>query len=291
MQEIQRALELLLPQQDHFDHCAVGVIDFAKSSFETCGDTHIWFDLASVTKVLGHSAAHAMRPDLFTDEMRLLLEHRAGLPAWGLLPKSGWQEIILSYKPKAAETLYSDYSAMRVSLELAKKGHPTPKILSKVWGQELCFWKDLPNTASVVKTGEREGRDILGEVHDPNAWVIGEWCGHAGLFGTVKGVCQTLLNLQNEKKFIKTIQSEMKAHTHRFIYGWDRVENPAQTLAGSGCSASTFGHLGFTGTSVWIDAEKMKGHVILTNATRDGWYCKAGLQELRAVIGNLAWKS
>lgn len=291
MQEIKRALELLLPQQDHFDHCAVGVIDFKKPSFEICGDTDVWFDLASVTKVLGHSAAYAMRPDLFSEEMRLLLEHRAGLPAWGLLPNPGWQDIILSYKPKAAETLYSDYSAMRVSLELAKLGHPTPKILSQVWDQELCFWKDLPSTALVVKTGDREGRDILGEVHDPNAWVIGDWCGHAGLFGTVKGVCQTLLNLQNETKFIQTVQAEMKNHPHRFVFGWDRVENPAQTLAGVGCSSSTFGHLGFTGTSVWIDAEKMKGHVILTNATRDGWFCKTGLQELRAVIGNLAWKN
>ncbi len=290
MEEIKRALELLLPQQDHFDHCAVGVIDFKKSTFEICGDTDVWFDLASVTKVLGHSAAYALRSDLFTPDMRLLLEHRAGLPAWGLLPNPGWREVILSYQPKSAETLYSDYSAMRVSLELEKSGNSTPQILSKIWDKELCFWKNLPQEAKVVKTGEREGRDIIGEVHDPNAWLLNEWCGHGGLFGTVRGVCQTLLNLEQKTQFIKAVSAEMKFHTHRFVFGWDRVENPAQTLAGVGCSSSTFGHLGFTGTSVWIDAEKMRGHVILTNATRDGWYCKAGLQELRTVIGSLAWK-
>ena len=288
--EIQRLIELMLPQQVHFDALAVGVIDFKKQSFTTCGHTDTYFDLASVTKVLGMASVYALHPKEFSPEMRLLIEHRAGLPAWGLLPNPGWKEIINSYHPKEAATLYSDYSAIRANLEIENKfKKTTPEILKKIWDKEVCFWRNLPGDAACVATGERNNHVIQGDVHDPNAWVIKEWCGHAGLFGTVAGVCRTLLKLEEESKFINLVKTGMANHPHRFIFGWDRVENPQETLAGVGCSTQTFGHLGFTGTSVWIDAEKMMGHVILSNATRDGWYRKDGLNELRRAIGSLVW--
>ena len=43
------------------------------------------------------------------------------MPAWGLLPNFGWKEQILNYSIKESETLYSDFSALRVMLELEKK--------------------------------------------------------------------------------------------------------------------------------------------------------------------------
>ena len=64
---------------------------------------------------------------------------------------------------------------------------------------------------------------------------------------------------------------------------------PNDTLAGNGCSQATAGHLGFTGTSVWIDFEKEVGHIILSNATQNYWYEKAGLNQLRRTIGQLVW--
>lgn len=290
MDKIQQIIELLLPQQEHLDHLAVGVVDFKTLKFKSYGHTHTWFDLASVTKILGFASAYVLDPKTFTPEMRLLAEHRAGLPAWGLLPNPGWQDIIKSYPIKSAETLYSDYSAMRVTLEYAQKNKSSiPQALKAVWHDEVKFWRDVPPGAHTPKTGERGGQDIRGDVHDPNAWVIKDWCGHAGLFGTVAGVCQTLLNLQAQCEFIQQVSAEMKTHAHRYTFGWDRVENPSNTLAGIGCSKATFGHLGFTGTSVWIDAEKMRGHVILSNATRDGWYCKEGLNDIRRLIGEEVW--
>lgn len=291
MDEIQRTIDLMLPQQTHFDRLAVGVIDFKAQKFQSYGHTESWFDLASVTKVLGFASAYVLNPKNFTSEMRLLAEHRAGLPAWGLLPNPGWQDIINGYGIKEASTLYSDYSAMRVTLEYAKKnGHTIPEALEKIWDDEVKFWREVPAGVETPKTGERGGQAIRGDVHDPNAWVIKEWTGHAGLFGTVGGVCRTLLNLEKKCGFIKLVSEGMVNHPHRFIFGWDRVENPQQTIAGVGCSDMTFGHLGFTGTSVWIDAKKMRGHVILSNATRDGWYCKDGLNEIRRTVGQLAWR-
>ncbi len=66
--------------------------------------------------------------------------------------------------------------------------------------------------------------------------------------------------------------------------------NPDDTLAGRGCGEFTFGHLGFTGTSIWIDPEKMKGHVILSNATKFHWFDKTNLNDMRRVIGEQVWK-
>lgn len=291
MEQIIRCRELMLPQLAHLDVLAVGVIDFAKGQLETCGDDGPWYDLASVTKVLGNSAVQALRPELFDPELRLLLEHRAGLPAWGLLPRTGWKDVIRSYPVKEAPVLYSDFSAMRTTLEIAARtGTTVPEHLQAIWDPEVRFWRDVPATAICPKTGERGGNDIRGDVHDPNAWTIGEWCGHAGLFGTVGGVCRTLLALEKRTGFITKVAQEMDKTPHRFVWGWDRVENPAQTLAGAGCSKHTFGHLGFTGTSVWIDAERNRGHVILSNATRDGWYLKDGLNEFRRTVGELVWR-
>lgn len=291
-EELQRLIELLLPQQEHFDALAVGVVDFRTGSFEVAGHAHLFFDLASVTKVLGGSAVHALHPQAITPELRLLLEHRAGLPAWGLLPRQGWREILTSYPISDAPTLYSDYSCMRANLEIERAlGKSVPELLRGTWDRELCFWKDLPPAAECPVTGERGFHPIQGTVHDPNAWVIGEWTGHAGLFGTAAGVCRTLLALEDKTQFIARIKTELSSHRERFVYGWDRVEDPQSTLAGRGCSGFTFGHLGFTGTSVWIDADKRKGHVILSNATRDGWYLKAGLNDVRRAVGEVVWRS
>jgi CubicO group peptidase (beta-lactamase class C family) len=85
------------------------------------------------------------------------------------------------------------------------------------------------------------------------------------------------------------VKKDLATHNHRFAYGWDRVENPGNTLAGAGCGPSTFGHLGFTGTSIWIDPEKGLGHVILSNATKYHWYDKVGLNDIRRAIGEKVW--
>ena len=77
----------------------------------------------------------------------------------------------------------------------------------------------------------------------------------------------------------------------RFVNGWDTVDinNGKESLAGRGCGPFTFGHLGFTGTSIWIDSEKRIGFIILTNATRDFWYERTRLNDLRKEIGRFIW--
>ena len=283
------------------DAIGVGVIDFSKKSFDAFEATtfegevtfssspSLYFDLASLTKPLTNSLSYFLNERVFDDEMKLCLNHRAGLPSWGLLPQAGWEEQILSYAIKESETLYSDFSALRVMLELKKKGINQKELCKKIWDKETIYWTDLPAWYQKPQYGFKNGHANFGEVHDPNAWVIGGFCSHAGLFSTVDGLCRTLINYQEQTDFISKTLANLKEHSNRFSYGWDRVVNPSDSLAGAGCGPQTFGHLGFTGTSIWIDPDKMLGHVILSNATKFHWYDKKGLNEIRRAIGELVW--
>ena len=301
MNKLKNIISLLMPSED-FDALGVGVIDFRKESFEAFEANQFkqdtltfkreptsYFDLASLTKPLTNSLSYFLSPESFDENTILCLNHRGGIPSWGLLPKDGWQEIVLSYPVKESETLYSDFSALRVTLELKRKNVDQKKLCTGVWDQETLFWKDLPAHFPTLQYGYKNSLPNFGQVHDPNAWVIDDFCSHAGLFSTTDGLCRTLLNYQKKTGFIEKVRADLLRHKHRFTFGWDRVENPVTTLAGAGCGPMTFGHLGFTGTSIWIDPDKMLGHVILSNATKYHWYNKTGLNDLRRDIGEEVW--
>ncbi len=287
---------------EKFDALGVGVIDFKKKEFSALevnkfeGDLKfkeeptLYFDLASLTKPLTNSLAYFLKPENFDEKMLLCLNHRGSLPAWGLLARDSWKELVSSYPIKEGATLYSDFSALRVKLELDKKSVNQKSLCSTVWDKETIFWKDRPSHFPTPQYGYKNSLPNFGQVHDPNAWVIDEFCTHAGLFSTVDGLCRTLLKYQEKTGFIEKVKTDLSQHAHRFSFGWDRVENPATTLAGVGCGPQTFGHLGFTGTSIWIDPEKMIGHVILSNATKYHWYDKTGLNDLRRALGEEIWK-
>lgn len=303
MKELKKLIDLNMKRQN-FDSLVVGVIDFKKASYQCCAsqsksaliDQNLeqsYFDLASVSKPLILALAALIHPEVIDGPLLWLLEHRAGVPAWGRLSHKGWREQIESYPLSPSETLYSDYGALRLMLELEKKlGTSLKSVVSPFWDSEVSFWKDLPEASSTVPTGMRGGKLICGEVHDDNAFVINSFVSHAGLFATIHGVCRTLLKMQKELSFIDKIAQEIDKMpaSQRYIRGWDRVMDPRNTLAGKGCSKYTFGHLGFTGTSIWIDPEKLKGHVILTNATLNYWYEREGLSEIRRMIGEWVWR-
>jgi hypothetical protein len=300
MNNLQKIISALLPQGP-MDAVGVGIIDFQKNSFEAFeahtlegevkfrAEPMLYFDIASLTKPLTNSLSYFLKPDAFSKEMLLCLNHRGGLPTWGLLGSDSWKKQILSYPVKESETAYSDFSALRVLLELESKGISEKNLCEKVWDKETLFWKDLPAWYPVLQTGFKNGRPNYGLVHDPNAFTINEFCSHAGLFSTTDGLCRTLLNYQKETKFLTIVRNDLETHSHRFSFGWDRVENPNATLAGKGCGNFTFGHLGFTGTSIWIDPDRKLGHVILTNAVKNHWHDRTNLNDLRRALGEVIW--
>lgn len=116
------------------------------------------------------------------------------------------------------------------------------------------------------------GRIIQGEVNDENASAMGGVAGHAGLFGdalSVARVARCLLGggaplFRRETVELFTTRESGPPGTSRAL-GWDTPSVPSQ--AGTRFSARAFGHLGYTGTSLWCDPEKGLSVTLLTNRT------------------------
>lgn len=290
----------LLMERQNFDCLAVAGVDFSSERFESyelnkgrfAGRKGLFFDLASLTKPLTLSSSFLLRPDLFDGEedFSLLLNHRGGLPEGGRCSRKSWREDILSFPIIPSPTCYSDFSALRLMLELEKKsGLKLFDLCGKFFDKELLFWKDVKEKSLCVSTGTRGGQDIQGEVHDDNAFIIGEFCSHAGLFATVDGLCRSLLNLAGYG-LLESMEKAFRIHDgERFICGQDRPMDGETSLAGKGISSLAFGHLGFTGTSFWIDLEKKKGLIILSNAVSASWYDRDSLNHLRREVGKVFW--
>ena len=117
------------------------------------------------------------------------------------------------------------------------------------------------------------GRLLQGEVHDENAAAMGGIAGHAGLFGTAESVLaitgawlrahrgqSTMLNGELVREFT---QRRTDVPQSSWALGWDTPSVPSSS--GEYFSSESFGHLGFTGTSVWIDPQRELEVVLLSN--------------------------
>ncbi len=123
-----------------------------------------------------------------------------------------------------------------------------------------------------------------GEVHDPNAWVMGGVAGHAGLFGTTGSVGHWAsgLLLRSEGRatgdmrldgIAPNVVNDFWRLSRRgltrtgapstWVLGWDTPS--VASSAGRHVSPDAVGHLGFTGTSVWVDRTRRMVVVLLTN--------------------------
>ncbi|MFZ0133821.1 MAG: serine hydrolase domain-containing protein [Desulfobacterales bacterium] len=133
-----------------------------------------------------------------------------------------------------------------------------PRIFSDVAATELCPWRR---------------RLLEGLVHDDNAFALGGVAGHAGLFGSAGAVHILLTSLW--QAFLGdsppalppagVVQTFMRpADAGRRPLGFDA---PSKTGSSSGrfFSSATVGHLGFTGTSFWLDLRQSIGVILLTN--------------------------
>lgn len=113
---------------------------------------------------------------------------------------------------------------------------------------------------------------IQGEVNDENASVMGGVAGHAGCFATAGDVSEfahCLLSggtpLVNKKTLeIFTRREATPPGTSRAL-GWDTPSHPSQS--GKYFSPNAYGHLGYTGTSLWIDPDRQLSVTLLTNRT------------------------
>lgn len=227
-------------------------------------------------------------PDKAAITIRHLLTHSGGLEAYAALFKTfhGRQEYLreinarpLKYTPGSA-MVYSDWDMILLQLVMERI---TGKTLDVLAGERIFQPLGMSDTrflpppewksriAATELVPERGGL-LRGVVHDENAWAMGGVSGHAGLFSTARDLsifAQFLLNggESNNVRLLKpttiarwtACQSKLSSRT----LGWD-TPSP-NSSAGHYFSARSFGHTGFTGTSIWIDPEKQLYLVLLTN--------------------------
>ncbi len=117
-------------------------------------------------------------------------------------------------------------------------------------------------------------RVLCGEVDDENAWVMGGVAGHAGLFGTARDVDAIARIVEGasmgENDFLPRDLVERMWAIDQGVAGSTRTlgwDSPAASgsAAGERMGPRTVGHLGFTGTSLWIDRDRRLAVTLLTN--------------------------
>jgi CubicO group peptidase (beta-lactamase class C family) len=115
---------------------------------------------------------------------------------------------------------------------------------------------------------------LIGEVHDDNAWSMGGISAHAGLFATASDVAALGAAWLESRKRGGFISRDLavEATTPRLLgrgLGWD-FKSPAGSSAGTHLGPQSFGHLGFTGCSLWVDPQRDLSVALNTNRVHFG---------------------
>lgn len=135
----------------------------------------------------------------------------------------------------------------------------------------------IERNSDAVAPGSEKIRthQIWGEVHDGNAYFMGGVAGHAGLFSTAKEVFKIAQQfLPNYTRLLKPETCELFRTNFTKGMNEDRsfafqLASTKDSTAGTKMSPESFGHNGFTGTSLWIDPVKDRIFVLLTNRTHN----------------------
>jgi CubicO group peptidase (beta-lactamase class C family) len=151
-----------------------------------------------------------------------------------------------------------------------------PLVFCPTAGQVQLEVACSPVDASRIAPTERDewrNRLLCGEVHDENAAAMGGIAGHAGLFGTAESVLAvsgawlcgyhergSMLDARLVRQFTTRQDSSTRSS---WALGWDTPSAPSSS--GSFFSEESFGHLGYTGTSLWIDPRRELEVVLLSN--------------------------
>lgn len=160
-------------------------------------------------------------------------------------------------------------------------------------GEDYSRWTNL----IAPTTRQDDGSVLRGQVHDPLARIMnGGISGNAGVFSTVDDIALLCATLQNGGRWKRTrILSEQTVHAMRTVpdwakefgrtYGWD-VSSPYASCNGEHLSSETYGHTGYTGTSIVIDPVNDISIILLVNAVHpiDG---PSRMVRLRSLISNI----
>ena len=218
--------------------------------------------------------------------VRHLLTHRSGLPAGRELwraprtPEEARQAVIetpLAYRP-GRYFEYSDLGADMLGWVVeAVSGQPLDQFVrERVFeplGMNDTFFRPTDSLRARIAPTEvspPRGYPLRGEVHDENAYILGGVAGHAGLFSTADDLAifaQMMLNGGVYDGVRIVSDSTVRLFTQRAAgsraLGWEMAEG--RHGAGEYLSPDAYGHVGFTGTSLWIDPQRNMFVILLTN--------------------------
>jgi serine-type D-Ala-D-Ala carboxypeptidase len=221
--------------------------------------------------------------------LRMLLAHSSGLPAYEKLflrSKSREELLHAAFVTELAadpgsRAEYSDIGFIILGVALERLAdEPLDTFCQREVFGPLGMFQTTFNPARSFRdkiaptADDRTFRDqvIQGEVQDENAYVLGGVAGHAGLFSSAADIARfghSMLNdgypiLRPQTVDLFTYRQSSPPGTSRAL-GWDTPSAPSQS--GKYFSPRSFGHLGYTGTSLWIDRERQLSVTLLTNRT------------------------
>ena len=221
--------------------------------------------------------------------LRMLLAHSSGLPAYiKLFQAAHNKDELLQQALRVPLTAAPGTRAEYSDIGFILLGHALEKLSGEPLGQfcqreifaklnlaDTCFKPPADQKPAIPPTEDDRTfrhRLIQGEVNDENAFVMGGVAAHAGCFSTVLDVsvfAQCILQVgtplvKRETLEIFTRRQDSPAGTSRAL-GWDTPSQPSQS--GKYFSSRSYGHLGYTGTSLWIDPDRQLSITLLTNRT------------------------
>ncbi len=280
---------------------------------------------------VSHYLAEFDRTDKQMITIRELLTHTSGLPAWKPLylltedqpdrAAGAVASLDLEYKP-GTRVVYSDLGFIALGILLERMtGHRIVEMAQREIFEPLNLQHTFFNPEIALQTGiaacetgnayevdmckqtgaaeyaNSRQRLIWGEVHDGNAYFLGGAAGHAGLFSTA---AETFVLAQ---QFVESSTSLLKPETCKMFQqdmtpgleearsiGWQLAATKDST-GGTDLPRDSFGHNGFTGTSVWIDPVHERVFILLTNRTHARALPFANINAVRREFHSLAAKA
>ena len=228
-------------------------------------------------------------PDKASITMRMVVTHRGGLEAFAALFREfkGRDQYLTQINARplksrpGTETVYSDWDMILTQLVIERITGQTldrfvaEKVFAPLGMTSTMFNPDSTQYFARIAPTEIDsarGGLVHGKVHDENAWAMGGISGHAGLFSTAHDLAifaQMLLNggTYNGIRIVKpsTVArwTVPQSGTSSRALGWDTPSKGSS--AGRYFSPRSFGHTGFTGTSMWMDPERGLFVILLTN--------------------------